>query len=211
MTLHKRPILLAAALALSACTYNNGMPNQPGTGALVGGVSGAVIGKAVGGDDRSAIIGGVAGAVIGGAIGETMARQERELNQQLYGTGVQITNTGDQLRVILPEGVTFPTGSATVNAGFLPALRELARSLRTYPNSTVRVVGHTDNVGSMAYNMELSRERALAVAGILIRYGVPSSRITYSGRGYSEPIASNSTANGRAMNRRVEVVITPTN
>lgn len=131
MTLHKRPILLAAALALSACTYNNGMPNQPGTGALVGGVSGAVIGKAVGGDDRSAIIGSVAGAVIGGAIGETMARQERELNQQLYGTGVQITNTGDQLRVILPEGVTFPTGSATVNAGFLPALRELARSLRT--------------------------------------------------------------------------------
>jgi outer membrane protein OmpA-like peptidoglycan-associated protein len=211
MTLHKRSILLAAALALSACTYNNGMPNQPGTGALVGGVSGAVIGKAVGGDDRSAIIGGVAGAVIGGAIGETMARQERELNQQLYGTGVQITNTGDQLRVILPEGVTFPTGSAMVNAGFLPALRELARSLRTYPNSTVRVVGHTDNVGSMAYNMELSRERALAVAGILIRYDVPSSRITYSGRGYSEPIASNSTANGRAMNRRVEVVITPTN
>lgn len=211
MTLHTRPILLAAALTLSACTYNNGMPNQPATGALIGGVSGAVIGKAVGGDDRSAIIGGVAGAVIGGAIGENMARQERELNQQLYGTGVQITNTGSQLRVILPEGVTFPTGSAVVNADFLPALRELARSLRTYPNSTVRVVGHTDNVGSMAYNMELSRERALAVARILIRYGVASSRITYSGRGFAEPIASNSTANGRAMNRRVEVVITPTN
>lgn len=211
MTLHTRPILLAAAFALSACTYNNGMPNQPGTGALIGGVSGAVIGKAVGGDDRSAIIGGVAGAVIGGAIGENMARQERDLNQQLYGTGVQITNTGSQLRVILPEGVTFPTGSATVNASFLPALRELARSLRTYPNSTVRVVGHTDNVGTMAYNMELSRERALAVASILIRYGVASNRITFSGRGFAEPIASNSTAIGRAMNRRVEVVITPTN
>lgn len=211
MTLFRLPMLLTVAVSLSACTYNNGMPNQPGTGALIGGVSGAVIGKAVGGDDRSAIVGGVAGAVIGGAIGTNMARQERELNQRLSGTGVQIANTGDQLRVILPEGVTFPTGSATVNAGFLPALRELAQSLRAYPDSTIRVVGHTDNVGSMAYNMELSRARALAVASILIRYGVQSTRITYSGRGYSEPIASNGTANGRAMNRRVEVVITPTN
>lgn len=205
------PILVAAVFALSACTYNNGMPNQPGTGALIGGVSGAVIGKAVGGDDRSAIIGGVGGAIIGGAIGTNMARQEQELNQRLYGTGVQISNTGNQLRVILPEDVTFPTGSATVNAGFLPALRELARSLRTYPGSSVRVVGHTDNVGTMAYNMELSRERALAVATILIRYGVSSGRITFSGRGFAEPIASNNTASGRALNRRVEVVITPTN
>lgn len=211
MTQTHNALLLTAVLALSACTYNNGMPNQPATGALIGGVTGAALGKAVGGDDRSAIIGGVAGAVIGGAIGESMARQERELNQQLAGTGVRITNTGSQLRVILPENVTFPTGSAVVDTGFLPALRDIARSLRDHPNSTVRVVGHTDNVGSADYNRALSRERALAVAQILVRYGVPSNRITYSGRGYAEPITSNNSASGRAMNRRVEVVITPTN
>jgi outer membrane protein OmpA-like peptidoglycan-associated protein len=206
-----RPVLFATILALSACTYNNGMPNQPATGALIGGVTGAALGKAVGGSDRAAIIGGVAGAVIGGAIGENMARQERELNQQLAGTGARITNTGSQLRVILPESVTFATGSAIVDQGFMPALRDIARSLRAHPYSTVRVVGHTDNVGSAAYNLTLSKERALAVAQILIRYGVPASRITYSGRGFAEPIASNNSTAGRAMNRRVEVVITPTN
>lgn len=211
MTLTSRHMLLAAALGLSACTYDNGMPNRPATGALIGGVTGAVIGKSIGGDDRAAIIGGVAGAVIGGAIGENMARQQRELDQQLSGYGAQIVNDGNQLRVILPEGVTFPTGSSVVNDGFRPALRELARSLRNYPNSVVRVVGHTDNVGTMAYNKQLSVDRALAVARILISYGVSSSRITYSGRGYAEPVASNNTASGRAMNRRVEVLIIPTN
>lgn len=211
MTQTSRVILLTAAIALSACTYNNGLRNQPATGALIGGVTGAALGKAVGGDDRSAIIGGVAGAVIGGAIGESMARQERELNQQLAGSGARITNTGSQLRVILPESVTFPTGSAVVDTGFLPALRQIAMSLRDHPSSTVRVVGHTDNVGSAAYNQNLSQERALAVARILIRYGVSASRITYSGRGFAEPITSNNSADGRAMNRRVEVVITPTN
>lgn len=204
------PILLAATLALSACVAGDGTSNQPATGALIGGVTGAVIGKAVGGDDRSAIIGGVAGAVIGGAIGENMARQERELNQRLAGTGATISNTGSQLLVILPEGVTFPTGSSIVDPGFLPALRDIATSLREHPYSTIRVVGHTDNVGSADYNQTLSRDRAMAVAQILVRYGVASNRITYSGRGYAEPIASNNSAAGRAMNRRVEIIITPT-
>ena len=140
-----------------------------------------------------------------------MANQERELNQQLAGSGAQIVNSGSQLRVILPEAVTFATGSATVNSGFLSALREVARSLRSHPNSTVRVVGHTDRVGSAAYNQQLSEDRARAVARILIGDGVASSRVTYSGRGYNEPITSNASASGRAQNRRVEIVITPTN
>lgn len=211
MTLTKLALSLTAGLALSACTYNNGMPNRPANGALIGGLSGAAIGNAIGDDGRSTIIGGIAGATIGGMIGENMARQERELNQQLAGSGVRITNTGSQLRVILPEDVTFPTGSDQVDPGFYPALREVARSLTAHPDSTVRVVGHTDNVGSEAYNRQLSVDRALAVARILIRYGVSSARITYSGRGLNEPITSNSTASGRATNRRVEVVITPTN
>ncbi|MBL3571407.1 hypothetical protein BV509_14170 [Rhodovulum sulfidophilum] len=196
----------ATIISLAGCTYNDGTPNQPATGAVIGGVTGAAIGD----DTRSTIIGGALGAAVGGAIGANMAQQERELNQQLAGSGAVITNTGSQLRVILPEGVTFPTGSATVASSFLPALREVARSLNAHPNSTVRVVGHTDTVGSAAYNQQLSQDRALAVARILIRDGVSSSRISYSGRGYNEPITTNATAAGRAQNRRVEIVITPT-
>lgn len=204
-------ILFATTLiAVTGCTYNDGMANQPATGAIIGGVTGAAVGNAIGNDTRSTIIGGAIGAAVGGAIGADIARQERELNQQLAGTGAVITNTGSQLRVILPEGVTFSTGSSSVASSFRPALREVARSLEAHPNSTVRVVGHTDNVGSAAYNQQLSQDRALAVARILIRDGVSSSRISYSGRGYNEPITTNATAAGRAQNRRVEIVITPT-
>lgn len=201
----------ASVVALVGCTDIDGTSNQPATGAVIGGATGAAIGNIIGDDTRSTIIGGVIGAAVGGAIGENMARQERELNQQLAGSGVIITNTGSQLRVILPESVTFATGSAIVAASFLPTLREVARSLNAHPNSTVRVVGHTDSVGSAAYNQQLSEDRALAVARILTRDGVSASRISYSGRGYNEPITSNFTAAGRAQNRRVEIVITPTN
>jgi outer membrane protein OmpA-like peptidoglycan-associated protein len=210
MTSSRRFLTLATVIALTGCTYNNGMPNKPATGAVIGGVTGAALGNAIGHDTQSAIIGGAIGAAVGGTIGSNMARQERELNQQLAGSGAVITNTGSQLRVILPEGVTFATGSATVASSFLPALREVARSLNAHPNSIIRVVGHTDNVGTAAYNSQLSQDRAQAVARILIRYGVSSARITYSGRGYNEPITSNATAAGRAQNRRVEIVITPT-
>lgn len=211
MTMKATAFTLASAIALSGCVYPNGDPNRPATGALIGGVTGAVIGNAIGDDTKSTVIGGVIGAAIGGAIGEDLARQERELSQDLTGTGAMVTNTGSQLQVILPESVTFPTGSAVVNSGFLPALRDVALSLRAHPNSTVLVVGHTDNVGTAAFNKQLSLDRASAVARILVGYGVASNRITYAGRGYSQPAASNSTSSGRAQNRRVEVLITPTN
>lgn len=140
-----------------------------------------------------------------------MAAQERELRQSLAGTGAAVTNTGSQLRVILPESVTFRTASSAVDPGFRPALRAVSDSLWQHPNSTVRVVGHTDNIGSAAYNNQLSRDRAMSVARELIATGTAASRITVSGRGFYEPITSNASAAGRAQNRRVEIVITPTN
>ncbi|WP_296478102.1 OmpA family protein [Roseinatronobacter sp.] len=201
--------VLTAAF-LGGCASQDGGYNQPATGAVVGGLTGAAAGQIIGGDTRATVIGGVIGAAVGGTIGARMAAQERELRQSLAGTGAEITNTGSQLRVILPESVTFRTASATVDSGFLPALRTVSQSLRQYPASTVRVVGHTDNVGSATYNNQLSQERALAVARVLIANGTPASRIAVSGRGFHEPITSNASAAGRAMNRRVEIVITPT-
>lgn len=210
MTLNTRFLTVATLIALTGCTYNDGTPNRSANGAIIGGVTGAAIGNALGNTPQSTVIGGAIGAAIGGSIGANMAQQERELNQQLAGSGAVINNTGSQLRVILPESVTFATGSATVASSFLPSIRAVARSLKNHPYSTVRVVGHTDRTGSAAYNNQLSQDRALAVARLLVRYGVPSTRITYSGRGFYEPITSNATAAGRAQNRRVEIVITPT-
>lgn len=204
-------IFAAASLALAGCTYNNGTPNKPGTGAVIGGLTGAAAGQIIGGNTKSTVIGGALGAAVGGAIGAQMATQERELRQSLAGTGAEVSNTGSQLRVILPEAVTFATGSAVVADGFRPALQSVSQSLRQHPNSTVRVVGHTDNVGSATYNNQLSQDRAMSVARILIANGTRASRVTVSGRGFYEPITSNASAAGRAQNRRVEIVITPTN
>lgn len=174
--------VLSASVALAGCTYNTGMPIRTASGATVS-----------------------------SDIGARMAQQERDLNQQLVNSGTRVTNTGSQLRVIVPENVAFVTGSAMVEPGIRPALREVARSLRAYPDSNVRVVGHTDTEGSESFNRQLSQDRALAVANILVAEGVRFTRVTASGHGSAEPITSNATAAGRAQNRRVEIVITPIN
>lgn len=210
MTMKSTTFTLASAMVPAACVYPNGDPNRSANGALIGGLTGAAIGNAFGGDTRSTVIGGVVGAARDGVIGEDLARQERELSQVVAGTGAMVTNTGSQVQVILPEAVSLPNGLAKVNSGPLPALRELARSLRADPNSTVLVVGHTDNVGAAAFDRQLSLDRASAVARSLAIDGVSSRRITFAGRGYDQLIASNSVAGGRAQNRRVEVLITPT-
>jgi outer membrane protein OmpA-like peptidoglycan-associated protein len=214
MRRHERTIAIAvaaASLTLAGCADPYGTTSQPVSGAVIGGLTGAAAGQIIGGDTRATVIGGAIGAAVGGAIGAQMAAQERELRQSLAGTGADVNYDGSQLRVVLPESVTFRTASAAVDPGFRPALRAVSDSLRQHPRSTVRVVGHTDNVGSAAYNAQLSQERALAVARELIANGTAASRITVSGRGFQEPIASNATAAGRAENRRVEIVITPTN
>jgi outer membrane protein OmpA-like peptidoglycan-associated protein len=203
--------ITAATLILAGCANPDGTYNQTGTGLLVGGLAGAATGQAIGGTPESTLIGGAIGAAVGGAIGANMAQQERELRRSLAGTGADITNTGSYLMVSLPESVTFRTASAVVDPSFRPALRSVAESLRRHPNSSVRVIGHTDNVGTASYNAQLSQERAMAVARELIVAGTPGGRISVSGRGYNEPIASNQTAAGRAQNRRVEIIITPNN
>lgn len=200
-----------AVSILAGCANPDGSANQPGTGAVIGGLTGAAAGQIIGGDTRATLIGGAIGAAVGGVIGAQMQAQERELRQSLAGTGADVNYDGSRLRVILPEAVTFRTGSSQVDPAFIPALRAVSDSLRQHPNSTVRVVGHTDNVGSAAYNNQLSQDRAQAVARELVAAGTASSRISVSGRGFSEPIATNTTDAGRAENRRVEIDITPTN
>ncbi len=212
MSISKTTMALVAAsgLALSACSNPDGTNNNTGTGALVGGLLGAVTGAAVSDNNKKgAIVGGLIGAGVGAGVGNILDRQQRALQQEIGGSGAQIINNGDHLVVRMPEGILFATESAVVKNAIRNDLIAVARNLNEYPNSTVQVVGHTDNTGTNAFNQDLSERRASAVASILRQGGVSGSRLAVFGLGETRPIASNGSASGRAQNRRVEIVIIP--
>ena len=201
-------VALTSAITLAGCTNPDGTAYNTGTGAGVGAVLGGLFGRAVSDDKtKGTIIGGVIGGAIGGAIGADLDRQEAALRAEM-GSSVSIINTGSQLIVSLPEDITFATNSAVVKSSLIGDLNTLAASMNTYPNTTIEVVGHTDNTGTAAYNQALSEQRARAVRGILINTVTPSRVIAY-GVGETRPIESNASSAGRQANRRVEIFITP--
>jgi outer membrane protein OmpA-like peptidoglycan-associated protein len=213
----KTPLLLAAAstLALTACVDPNAYPDDPNarqrSGAVIGGLVGAVTGAAVSSDDdrlKGAIIGGALGAGTGALIGADLDRQAAELRGSL-SSNISVTNTGEYLIVNMPQDLLFAVDSAAVRPDLRSDLNAVAASLLKYPNSRIEVIGHTDNTGSAAYNQDLSQRRAVAVTEVLRGAGVPGSRLAAIGRGEDAPIASNLTPEGRAQNRRVEIIIRP--
>jgi outer membrane protein OmpA-like peptidoglycan-associated protein len=174
-------------------------------GAGVGGAAGAVIGKATGSTVRGAIIGAVVGGAAGAIIGHQMDKQAEELAYALPGATVQ--RVGEGITVTFPEGLLFGFDSDQIGVSAQDNLRRFAASLQKYPNTRTLIVGHTDSDGSSAYNMDLSDRRAQSAASFLSGQGVNPSRISTAGRGESEPIATNSSDEGRQLNRRVEVAI----
>lgn len=211
----KLPLILGltSALALTACVDPNSYPNDPNArtknGVAIGALSGAALGAAASdGNLGKAALGAVVGGALGGAIGNTLDRQAAELRSQL-SPGVTVTNYGDYIQVNMPQDLLFATDSATLNGSLVSDLNVLAQNLRQYAGSTVQVVGHTDNTGAAAYNQDLSQRRASSVASVLINYGVGGNRVNAVGRGENQPIASNLTPEGRAKNRRVEILIRP--
>ena len=220
MMIHtKKPILLMAGASLllaTACTDPGRVggydPNEKArSGALLGGIIGAGVGAVVSDDKaKGAIIGGAIGAAGGGVYGSYLDRQEAELRQQLNDDRIQIINTGDRLIVSMPQDILFAVDSTAINPGLRGDLHTVASSLQDYPDSTVQIVGHTDNTGGAAYNQDLSERRANAVADVLLDGGVAFARIQTIGRGEDQPVASNLTPEGRSQNRRVDIVILPT-
>ena len=210
--------VLATTTALGACTSParfepDSQTTNANSGALMGGIMGAMIGIA-GGDNvderrAGAIKGGVLGAIAGGVIGTQLDKQAAELEANMGNDSVMIENTGESLIVTLPQDILFATDSTAIRESLRFDLAVLARNLIDYPNSTVQIVGHTDNVGSAAYNEDLSLRRATAVATVLSGQGVLASRISTLGLGESRPVDTNLTAEGRAQNRRVEIIILP--
>jgi outer membrane protein OmpA-like peptidoglycan-associated protein len=206
-------ITVAGAMALTGCVSSNPDPNANRTrdGAIVGGMLGAFLGATSDDDNqgRNAVFGAAAGAIAGGAIGAALDRQARDLRASMANEDILIRNTGNELVVTMPEGILFDFDSAAIRAGLQADLRALARNLQQYPDTTVDVIGHTDSDGSPEYNMDLSSRRASAVAGVLLEEGVSPARVRSFGRGEEQPVATNLTPEGRAQNRRVEVIIRP--
>jgi outer membrane protein OmpA-like peptidoglycan-associated protein len=158
---------------------------------------------------QRAVRGALIGAGLGAVIGNELDKQAAELQRDMNNNDVIIQNTGDRLIVTLPQDILFAVDSTHITPSLRSDLSVLAQNLINYPNSTIQIIGHTDNTGSADYNQSLSTERALAVSSILQQNGVPQFRIQSTGRGESQPIASNLTPEGRAQNRRVDVVILP--
>ncbi|SMX33670.1 OmpA family protein [Maliponia aquimaris] len=212
----KSPILLFSVLAigLAGCTLPPDDPNAKAKqGALIGAGVGAVAGRLAGGSDvgernRATLAGALVGAAAGAAIGNQLDKQEAELRQQL-GDDVTIRNTGDRLIVTMPQDILFAKDSADLRPTLVSDLRDVGQSLLAYPNTTVQVIGHTDSDGEAAYNLNLSQRRAQSVANVLYSEGVPRGRVAVIGRGEDQPIASNLTFEGKAQNRRVEIIILP--
>lgn len=197
--------MLASLVVSSGCASLN----KKETGAIIGGATGAAVGAAVGRANGSTAKGAIIGAAVGGTagavIGHQMDQQAKEIKQNIPGAIVE--RVGEGLQVTFESGLLFDYDSDVLREAARKNLATLAASLEKYPNTDLMIVGHTDATGPDAYNMTLSERRAASAASYLSAQGVSRARLRSTGRGESEPIASNDTETDRQKNRRVEVAI----
>jgi len=212
-------VSIAALLGAAACTTTDPYRSAPqrnntGTSAIAGAVGGALLGYLTNTSNgeqgrKNALIGAGIGALGGAAVGRYMDNQQRALESQLSGSGVGVARQGDNLVLRMPSDVTFATNQSSIDARFMPVLDDVAQVLQQYDQSTIDVMGYTDSSGGDAINQPLSERRASSVASELVRRGVIAQRIYVAGMSSQNPVASNATPEGRAMNRRVEILIRP--
>ena len=210
---------ISVVALLGACTTTDPYSSTPrrnntGTGVIAGAIGGALLGYLTNTSDseegrKNALIGAGIGALGGAAVGAYMDRQQRELEAQLSGTGVGVARQGDNLILRMPSDVTFASNQSSINPGFYATLDDVAAVLNRYDQSIVDIIGHAVSDGAEDYNLNLSRQRASSVAQYLVSHNVLADRLYVDGRGESEPVATNATAEGKAQNRRVEILIRP--
>ncbi len=208
---HLSRIAIATTLLglLSACADMSDEQRRTATGAAIGAATGAVISSATGGKAGvGAVVGGAVGAVAGNVWSKHMEEQKRAMEEATKGTGVEVTRTNDnQLKLNVPSDISFDVGRADIKPDLRAVLDQFASGLKSQPSTLVRIVGHTDSTGSDAINQPLSLKRAESVKSYIEDRGVSGSRIEAVGRGEHEPMADNTTPEGRAKNRRVEIFL----
>ncbi|MGD9230676.1 MAG: OmpA family protein [Desulfobacterales bacterium] len=210
----KKTIAIIASLALAISLLSCAGPTQQQrgakTGALIGAAGGAILGQVIGGNTESTLLGAAIGTAVGGVsgyqIGAYMDKQEQELRAAMAASeAASIERTQNLLTATFRSEFLFDFDSSTLKPGAYTEIARVANVLNKYPQTTIRVEGHTDSKGSEAYNQTLSEKRSLAVKIALTQRGVDPTRIQTVGFGESQPISSND-----AMNRRVVIVIIPT-
>jgi outer membrane protein OmpA-like peptidoglycan-associated protein len=198
-------LLVIGSFGLSGCASMNKKQEGAVIGAAAGGAIGGVIGNQTGSTARGAIIGAVVGGAAGAVIGHQMDQQAKELSQSI--PGATVARVGEGIAVTFESGLLFAFDSDQILPAAGTNLTELAKSLQRYPDSQLLIVGHTDSKGDNSYNQSLSQRRSNAAAAYLASQGVDRARLSATGKGESEPIATNDTDAGQAQNRRVEVAI----
>jgi len=218
MNLRLACVGLILAWTGTACQTENAYTGEKGVsdatiGAVAGAAAGAVLGNQVKGNkntrQNARLAGAALGAAAGAGIGNYMDKQEATLREKLKSSGVSVTRKGDQIVLNMPGNVTFETGKAAINPGFNNVLVSVADVIKEYKNTNVEISGHTDNRGNQQANQILSEQRAQAVAAFMRKSGVADKRLKAVGYGPNQPVADNTSEEGRAANRRVEIFLTP--
>jgi outer membrane protein OmpA-like peptidoglycan-associated protein len=196
-------------MTLLSCAGATRQQKGTATGAAIGGVIGAGLGQAIGRDTKGTLIGAGIGAALGGIAGNQIAaymdRQEQELRGAMAESdAVNIQRTQDVLSATFKGDIFFDVNSSTLKPGAYSEIDRISNVLNNYPETTIRVEGHTDSTGPADYNQRLSEKRAETVKNALVQRAVDSRRINAVGFGESRPISSNN-----ATNRRVSIVIVP--
>ncbi len=209
----RKMIIIISSLALSiyvlGCAGATHKESKAKTGVLIGTAGGAILGQVIGHDTESTLLGAGIGAVLGGLagyqIGSYMDQQEQALRDAMAASdAVSIRQTQDVLIATFKSDVFFDFDSSTLKSGAYSEIGRVSNVLNQYPQTTIRVEGHTDATGPESYNIVLSERRAEAVKNALLQGGVDSRRIQTVGFGESQPISSDN-----AVNRRVSIVIMP--
>jgi len=210
----KRVLILGiSSVLLTACITDpyTGQSTVSNTakGGGIGAVVGAGAGTLFGGNDlKNAGFGALAGGAVGAAVGAYMDHQQQEMQQSLQGTGIEVQRTAENtLSLNMPSSITFAYNSATLTPQAQTALDSVAKVLNQYPDSTITVTGHTDDIGSDSFNLKLSEQRAASVSNYLSSHNVNYTRLTQRGMGESMPKFPNTDEASRAQNRRVELAI----
>lgn len=204
-------LVLSGSIIFSGCAS---MSNT-GKGAAIGAGGGAALGAGIGalvGKGKGAAIGAAVGGAVGAGTGALIGRKmvNRKRVRSLKGLVETVTDANDlqAIKVTFDNGILFATNSSQLSSSSRDALTKFATSLKNSPETDITIYGHTDNTGTRAVNERISKERAEAVANFLVGNGIARNRITTEGLAFDQPVADNSTAEGRAKNRRVEVYIT---
>ena len=213
-------IITTSIIALSGCETFDAYTGESKTSSTAKGAGiGAGIGAALAyvqnrnkssADRKEAMLKAAGiGAIAGGGVGYYQDTQEAKLRQQLRSTGVSVVRDGDNINLIMPSNITFASGGSTLSNSFFEVMDSVVLVIQEFEKTVIVSAGHTDSQGSDSSNQALSERRANAVAGYLLQKGVVEARIETIGFGEKQPVADNGTAEGRALNRRVEISLFP--